>query len=129
MRGRIAVTFGAGRPMEMREYDVRPPHDGEVLVRLAWASICGSDLHIWRGEIAGLTGLPGVGGHEMSGVVAALGRERRLDSTGKSLKEGDRVTFAYFIPCGACAACLTGATGCPNRYRRRKDLTVDDDPH
>jgi L-iditol 2-dehydrogenase len=128
-RGRVAVTFGAGRPMEMREYDVRPPQPGEALVRLSRASICGSDLHIWRGEVAGLTGLPGVGGHEMTGVVAALGSERHRDSTGKALAEGDRVTFAYFTPCGECAACLTGITGCPNRYRRRKALTVDDDPH
>lgn len=115
--------------MEVREYDVRPPQPGEVLVRLSRASICGSDLHIWRGEVAGLTGLPGVGGHEMAGVVAALGSERRKDSTGKPLAEGDRVTFAYFIPCGECAACLIGVSGCPNRYRGRKTLTVDDDPH
>lgn len=129
MQGRVAVSFGPGRPIEMREYAVRPPQPGEVLVRLRRASICGSDLHIWRGEVAGLTGLPGVGGHEMSGVVAALGGERRRDSTGQPLAEGDRVTFAYFIPCGECGACLTGTTGCPNRYRRWKALTVDDDPH
>lgn len=129
MQGRVAVTYGAGRPMELREYPVRPPRPGEVLVRLTRAGVCGSDLHIWRGSIAGLTGSPGVGGHEMTGVVAALGGERRRDSTGQPLAEGDRVTFAYFIPCGECAACLTGTTGCPNRYQRRKALTVDDDPH
>src|SRR5919204_441188 len=129
MRGRVAVTFGAGRPMELRDYDVRPPRAGEVLVRLTAACICGSDLHIWRGEIPGLTALPGVAGHEMTGVVEALGSERRRDSMGRPLAEGDRVAFAYFIPCGECWACLTGTAGCPNRYRQRRQLTVDDDPH
>ena len=129
MRGRVAVSFGAGRPMEVREYDVRPPQPGEVLVRLTTASICGSDLHIWRGEIPGLTGLPGVGGHEMTGVVAALGDWRQHDSMGRPLAEGDRVAFAYFVPCGECWACLTGATGCPNRYHLRRGLTVEDEPH
>ena len=129
MRGRVAVSFGAGRPMELREYDVRPPRPGEVLVRLTTASICGSDLHIWRGEIPGLTGVPGVGGHEMTGVVAALGEGRHHDSIGRPLAEGDRVAFAYFVPCGECWACLTGTTGCPNRYHLRRGLTVEDEPH
>src|SRR5579864_8214539 len=111
MRGRVAVSFGAGRPMELRDYDVRPPRAGETLVRLTHAGVCGSDLHIWRGEVAGLTGLPGVGGHEMTGVVAALGEGRDADSAGQLLAEGDRITFAYFIPCGECAACLSGVTG------------------
>jgi len=115
--------------MEIREYDVRLPKAGEILVRLTAACICGSDLHIWRGEIPGLTGLPGVPGHEMTGVVAALGAERPHDSMGRPLAEGDRVAFAYFMPCGECWACLSGTTGCPNRYRTRRNLTVDDDPH
>ncbi len=65
----------------------------------------------------------------MTGVVAALGRNRRTDTLGRPLKEGDRVAFAYFIPCGSCWACLTGTTGCPNRYKSRSSLTVDDPPH
>lgn len=129
MRGRVAVNFGAGKPMQIREYDVRPPHPGEALIRLTTASVCGSDLHIWRGETPGLTGEPGVGGHEMTGVVEALGDGRRTDSLGRPLHLGDRVAFAYFMPCGECWACLSGTTGCPNRYRFRKSLTVDDDPH
>jgi len=65
----------------------------------------------------------------MSGVVEALGRGRTHDTTGQALREGDRVTFAYFIPCGECWTCLSGTTGCPNRYRLRKGLAADDDPH
>ncbi len=129
MRGRVAVMHGPKLPMDIREYDVRPPRAGEVLVRLTMASVCGSDLHIWRGETSGLTNLPGVGGHEMTGVVAALGEGRTTDSMGRPLHEGDRVAFAYFLPCGECWACLSGTTGCPNRYRLRKTQTVDDDPH
>ncbi len=129
MRGRVAVSVGAGRPMEIRVYDVRPPKPGEILVRLTTASVCGSDLHIWRGEIPGLTGQPGVPGHEMTGVVEMLGEGRSHDTLGRPLAPGDRVAFPYFQPCGECWACLTGTTGCPNRYRARKALTVEDDPH
>lgn len=129
MRGRVAVATQTGVPLQIREYDVRPPHPDEVLVRLTAASICGSDLHIWRGETPPLTGVPSVPGHEMAGVVAALGENRHQDSTGKPLREGDRVAFAYFIPCGECWTCLSGTTGCPNRYRVRRALTAEDDPH
>src|SRR5579859_5732016 len=123
MRGRVAVATQTGVPLSIREYDVRPPRDDEVLVRITAASICGSDLHIWRGETPPLTGVPSVPGHEMTGFVEALGRSRTHDSTGQALREGDRVTFAYFIPCGECWTCLSGTTGCPNRYRLRKGLT------
>ncbi len=129
MKGRVAVSHGSGIPMDIREYDVRPPRPDEILVRLTAASVCGSDLHMWRGEVPPLTATPGVPGHEMTGVVAALGANRVRDTMGNQLREGNRVAFAYFVPCGECWACLSGTTGCPNRYRTRKQLTVDDDPH
>lgn len=115
--------------MEIRRYDVRPPKPDEVLVRITAASVCGSDLHIWRGETPPFTALPTVPGHEMTGVVEAIGEYRQNDTVGARLQPGTRVAFAYFIPCGECWACLSGTTGCPNRYRHRRHLTADDDPH
>ncbi len=129
MIGRVVVSHGPGKPFEIREYPVADPGPDEILVKLTLASVCGSDLHMWRGETPPLQRPPGVPGHEMTGVVAKLGRNRRVDTLGRPLKEGDRVAFAYFIPCGSCWACLTGTTGCPNRYRSRSSLTVDDPPH
>jgi L-iditol 2-dehydrogenase len=129
MKGRVVVSHGPGKPFEIREYPVADPGPEEILVKITRAGVCGSDLHIWRGETPPLQRAPGVPGHEMAGVVVKLGQNRKTDTLGRPLKEGERVAFAYFIPCGSCWACLTGTTGCPNRYRSRSSLTVDDPPH
>jgi threonine dehydrogenase-like Zn-dependent dehydrogenase len=115
--------------MELTEYEVPEPGPDEILVRVTQASICGSDLHMWRGEVPWFQRAPGIQGHEMTGQVAALGASRQTDSLGRPLREGDRVAYAYFIPCGECWACLGGTTGCPNRYRSRNTITADDPPH
>lgn len=130
MKGRAAVSTGPGFPFELREYEARPPAPGEILVRVTMAGICGSDLHIWRGEMGAPKGTklpPSIWGHEMCGRVEALGAGRVSDMLGQPLREGDRVAYAYFTPCGACWACLTGQVACPNRYRARG--SADDSPH
>jgi threonine dehydrogenase-like Zn-dependent dehydrogenase len=129
MKGRAAVTLASGPEMELTEYEVPEPGADEVLVEVMLASICGSDLHMWRGEIPWFQPAPGIQGHEMTGRVAKLGSNRTTDSLGRPLREGDRVAYAYFIPCGQCWACLGGTTGCPNRYRTRTTVTADDPPH
>src|SRR5262245_32816727 len=48
---RMAVFHGAGKPFEIREYPVPEPEPGAILVRVALANVCGSDLHYWRGEL------------------------------------------------------------------------------
>src|SRR5438067_10094870 len=128
--GRVAVTYGPGEPMAIKECPVRGPEPGEILVKVTTASICGSDLHIWRGEMGTpRSRKPRTGGHEMTGVVAALGAGCSTDTRGRPLKEGDRVVYAYFNPCGQCPGCITGTAACPNRYARRAALTADDAPH
>lgn len=129
MNGRVVVFNGPQKPFSLREYAVADPGPDEILVRITHACVCGSDLHMWRGETPPFQQPPGVPGHEMTGVVVKLGRNRRTDTLGNPLKEGDRVAYSYFIPCGSCWACLTGTTGCPNRYRARSPLTVEDPPH
>ena len=114
--------------MELRLLPLRPLEPGEILVRVTTAMICGSDLHMWRGEVPWFQKTPGIQGHEMVGVVEELGPGRETDSLGQPLRPGDRVAYAYFLPCGQCAACLSGNTGCPNRYRMRNPYTVDERP-
>jgi threonine dehydrogenase-like Zn-dependent dehydrogenase len=65
----------------------------------------------------------------MIGQVAALGAGRQTDSLGQPLREGDRVAYAYFHPCGSCQACAIGSTACQNRYAERAQLSVTDPPH
>ncbi len=110
--GRAAVFTGVGSPFELREYPVPDPGDRDLVIKVSRANICGSDLHLWRGD----TNLAAMGltygiilGHEMCGVVARTGSKVRTDSLGKRLREGDRVAFSYYVPCGRCPVCLKGA--------------------
>lgn len=88
MKGRIAFCNGPNLPFELDEFEVAPPGEEEILVRVTAAGICGSDLHMWRGEVPFLTALPVAAGHEMVGRVEALGRSRQRDSLGQQLTEG-----------------------------------------
>jgi L-iditol 2-dehydrogenase len=121
MRGRTAVLRAYGGEFELREYPVPDPEPGAILVRLARAGVCGSDLHIWRGEMKDVYGpLPRdlTFGHEMCGRVARLGSGVSVDSAGVPLREGDRITFLYFFPCGRCPVCLRDEMGsCPRKAR------------
>ena len=129
MNGRAAITRPDGKGMEVVEYPVPEPGPDEALVRVTLACICGSDLHMWRGEVPWFQRAPGIQGHEMTGRIERLGANRTHDSLGNELREGDRVAYSYFIPCGECWACMTGVTGCPNRYRTRNTVTAEQPPH
>ena len=108
LTGRAVVSLGPGVPMQIREYPVLPPGPDQVVVRVTMASVCGSDLHMWRGEMPNLGEGAIVPGHEMAGVVHALGANWRSDSLGRPLAEGDRITYSFFNPCGKCWACISG---------------------
>ena len=51
MIGRAAAFYGAGKPIEIKEYPVPSPESGAALVKITLANVCGSDLHSWRGDI------------------------------------------------------------------------------
>ena len=131
MKGRIAVLTKYNADFQLREYPLPEVEPDAILVKVTRAGLCGSDLHIWRGELQELFGAPDRGqtfGHEMCGVVERLGRNVKTDSTGQPLTEGERVTSCYFYPCGRCPACLDGVrAACPNK--RRGTRYADDPPH
>jgi len=131
MKGRIALITKYSADFEIREYPVPEVEPDAALVKITRGGICGSDLHIWRGELEALIGEPSRGqtfGHEMCGIVERLGKNVKTDSTGQPLAEGDRVTYCYFYPCGRCPACLDGVrAACP--FKRRGTRYADDPPH
>jgi D-arabinose 1-dehydrogenase-like Zn-dependent alcohol dehydrogenase len=116
-KGRAAIYTGLGKPMEIVEYPVPDPEPGAILVKISVANVCGSDMHMWRGDLDLSTlgaPLPIILGHEMTGRVAKLGAGVTTDSAGQPLKEGDRVVYPYFYPCGRCPACVKGQhAACP----------------
>ena len=127
MLGKAAIFNTPRGRMEIRHVTFPPVEPGGILVRIARANICGSDLHIWRGD----TPLrPGghIIGHEMVGRVAEVGRDIQTDSQGQPLAPGDRVTFLYFYFCGRCYACLEGyRSACVNMMRhpyRMNDVMI-----
>jgi threonine dehydrogenase-like Zn-dependent dehydrogenase len=87
---------------EIRVDEVERPHAGvgEAVIRITLTTICGTDLHIVRGEYPVRPGL--VIGHEPVGVVEELGP----GVTG--YRVGDRVLVGAITPCGQCRACLSG---------------------
>lgn len=82
--------------------EVPRPHaaPGEAIIRVTLTTICGTDLHIVRGEYPVRSGL--VIGHEPVGIVEELGP----GVTGYEV--GDRVLVGAITPCGQCHACLSG---------------------
>jgi L-iditol 2-dehydrogenase len=118
--GKAAVFHGPGRPFEMREVPIPDVEPDAVLIRVTLANVCGSDLHFWRGDAP--LRLPEDGwilGHEMTGRVARLGARVKTDSLGRPPREGDRVAYAYFYPCGRCAVCLNNEpANCPAKLER-----------
>ena len=106
------------RSLEVRDVPSPSPGPGDVLVRVAAVGLCGTDLHIYRGEAnyntdergqpVPLTRRPQILGHEISGQVVALGSEVR------DLREDDRVAIDQGLNCMSrggqplCEYCATG---------------------
>lgn len=100
MKINAAVLYEANTPLIVESLDLDDPKDGEVLVRIASAGVCHSDLHVMKGEWT--TPLPMVLGHEAAGVVERIG-------TGvKNVKVGDHVILNFRPNCGWCRDCVTG---------------------
>ncbi|MGC9346894.1 MAG: zinc-dependent alcohol dehydrogenase family protein [Anaerolineae bacterium] len=83
---------------EVQDRSLPQPGPGEALVKVAVCGICGTDVHIFRGEYMG--DYPVVPGHEFAGEVVAVGENvTRVES-------GDRVAVEPNIACGRCYNCL-----------------------
>lgn len=92
--------YAASRPLTIAEVEIAPPGPGEVLVRMAAAGLCHSDLSVIDGSRPRPT--PMALGHEASGVVAGLGAG--VDD----LAIGDHVVLVFVPSCGHCLPCATG---------------------
>jgi threonine dehydrogenase-like Zn-dependent dehydrogenase len=77
------------------------PRAGEAVIRITTTTICGTDVHIVKGEYPVRRGL--VLGHEPVGVIDALG-----DGVGEEYHVGQRVVVGAITPCGQCFYCLNG---------------------
>ena len=101
MRIRAAVLSEPRQPLLIEEIELAPPRDDEVLVRVAAAGVCHSDVRLADGEL-GAGRWPMVMGHEGAGVVEAVG------AAVTHVEPGDHVGFCIVPACRACAECSAG---------------------
>jgi 2-desacetyl-2-hydroxyethyl bacteriochlorophyllide A dehydrogenase len=106
MRRVVVTTDG----VEIVEVPTPAPGPGEVLVRMVVAGVCGSDTHAMHGRHPFIV-LPYAAGHEVSGVVTAVGPEVT------SVKTGQRVTVEPDLPCWDCKQCRAGRENVCERLR------------
>ena len=87
-------------PLTVGEIDLAPPQSGEVLIRVAAAGLCHSDLSVINGDRP--RPVPMVLGHEGAGVVEEVGEGVN------DLEVGDHVVFVFVPSCGHCGPCQSG---------------------
>ena len=104
MRSLVCYQPGA---IAIEERPRPQPGEGEVVVRIRRAGVCGTDLHIFEGSHPFLE-YPRVIGHELSGEVADRG-------PGCTIPIGQQVYIIPYLACGACVACRRGKTNCCQR--------------
>src|SRR4051812_48760357 len=98
-----AVMHAFEQPLSIETVDDPSPAPDGVVVKVLATGVCRSDWHGWMGHDPTIT-LPHVGGHELCGVIAAVGPEVH------GFAVGDRVTVPFCCGCGACESCRLGAT-------------------
>jgi len=108
---------------DIRLGDAPEPRVGpdEVLIAPRFAGICGTDLHVYRGEFHGRVEYPAILGHEFGGIIQEVG-EGVASSTMQEFQAGDRVVVDPIISCHSCPACLSGHI---NACRTLKLLGID----
>jgi 6-hydroxycyclohex-1-ene-1-carbonyl-CoA dehydrogenase len=102
--------------LELREFDLREPDRGEVVVRVAGCGLCHTDISFFSGAVRTRHPLPLILGHEFSGIVEAAPApfEHLL---------GRRVLVPAVIPCDTCALCRAGRdTACSNQTMPGNDI-------
>lgn len=95
-----ALVFHGPNAISIEEVPIPRPQHGEAVIRVTLTTICGTDVHILKGEYPVKPGL--IIGHEAVGVIHELGP----GVTG--YEKGDRVLVGAITPCGQCDACLSG---------------------
>jgi L-iditol 2-dehydrogenase len=110
-------------PVEVREFSAPELPAGSALLRTERSEVCGTDVHLWHGRLAGVP-YPIIPGHVSAGTLERIrGPLHGLD--GSELREGDRVAFFdVHRTCGRCRACTVHRT--PTRCTSRRVYGISD---
>lgn len=100
---KAAIVTAFGQPLIVGEMARPIPQPGEVLVKTVACGVCHTDIHAADGDWPVKPKLPFIPGHEVVGVVAAVGHGVR------NFREGDAIGIAWLHDaCGACEYCISG---------------------
>ncbi len=117
-----------GKDLEILSYPVETVEKGDILVRVNCCTICGSDIHSWRGRRP--APVPIILGHEIVGTILEMGTEVMRDGQDQELQVGDRITWTVTDSCGRCYFCRV--RGLPMKCRDLKKYgheRCDSPPH
>lgn len=123
---------GPGLDLEVREFALPELEPGAVLLRTLGSEVCGTDTHLWKGQLAGVP-YPIIPGHVSVGAVEAVGSggpagDPVRDVSGRAVQVGDVVTFLdVYGTCGRCWYCTVGQAGTRCRDRRVYGVTLSAD--
>jgi L-iditol 2-dehydrogenase len=126
---RAAVMPAPHAKVEVREYMWPELVPGSAMLRTKYSEVCGTDVHLHHGKLAGVP-YPLIPGHVSIGHVAAM-RGSMRDIDGNAFKEGDLVSFLdVHETCGQCHACLVTkqTTRCPHRKVYGITYSANDGP-
>jgi threonine dehydrogenase-like Zn-dependent dehydrogenase len=126
---RASVLEQFKNPLTLRDFPLPEVEPGAALVRTEMAGICGTDVHLWKGELK--IALPVILGHETVGTIEQVGAGLERDWNGEPLSVGDRVTWTSTISCGRCFYCAEKKqpTRCPHRRAYGIGYRCDEAPH
>lgn len=112
------------QPVELREFPRPNLPPGAALLRTERSEVCGTDVHLWHGRLAGVP-YPIIPGHVSAGTIEAIGGASLTGIDGSTLREGDRaVFFDVHRTCGRCRACTVHRT--PTRCSARRVYGITD---
>ncbi len=98
---KTAVYEKFAHPLTIQTHPDPTPTNGGVVIRVEATGICRSDWHGWMGHDPDIS-LPHVPGHELAGVIEAVGKDVA------HFQPGDRVTLPFVCGCGNCPQCVSG---------------------
>ncbi len=101
-----AINLSEPWKIAVKELEKPVPKEGEALIRVISAGICGSDIGAFRGT-NNLVSYPRIIGHELAGII-----EQVPEDNPKGFKVGDKVIVDPYLYCGHCYPCSIGRTNC-----------------
>lgn len=125
LMSKACVMTGPGEVV-IREYPVLEPAETGAVIKVELAGICGTDLHLYKGQVPGSAPYPLIPGHETVGIIEKMGKGLKKDFLGQPVKEGDRIYIAPSKPCFNCYTCLIAEA--PTRCKNKLSYGFTKDP-